>query len=328
MSSDVKEKKAFRPIFVVGAPRSGTTMLAVLLDRHSRIAMPPETQFFTESLPGMKKGMKKGMRREQMIDLALSNRRIVDLNLDRADLEGRFGKYPSDPSYLFRSILEAYSCARKKERPGEKSPKHLEHVPRILELYPDAKVICIIRDGRDVVRSLMNVSWAEPGNPRRLGLFCSEWIDLACLAMGYSRAYPKDRFRIVRYEDLLEEPMRELTRLCEFLGEAFEPGQLDLEVKSAVVPGWEGDWKGKSAQGLDPKRIEAWRRSGDKEQLWFMNCLMGAVLARLGYRDTGLAACPFLTRLRLLAVRIPYLKAVRPLSLFGLRALRLCRRGV
>lgn len=314
----------FSPIFVVGAPRSGTTMLAVLLDRHSRISIPPETAFFCEFLPKHWAGRPPGDR-EEMVDAALGFARIADLRLERAAVLERFAALEPTFPNLLRAILEAYAARRPGTRPGEKSPEHILHVPEIFEAYPKAQVVCIVRDGRDVVRSLEAVAWAKPHSPRRFELFCMDWADCARLADEYRRRYGADRYLFVRYEDVVLRPEAELTRVCEFLGVPFEPTQLDATGGSAVVPAWEKNWKGKATTALDPARVEAWRRQADPKQVWVMNSMMGRALRAMGYADTGLMGCPLWRRMWLGVRKVPYWGPLRPVALRALRAWRAVR---
>ncbi len=313
--------KYFRPIFIVGAPRSGTTLLAVLLDRHSQIAIPPETQFFADFLPSLLPSSAVSSR-EEKIELALSSPRIQDIGLAREQLLNVFSGLSNTWPCLLQAILALYAFGQNKNRVGEKSPKHVAHVPEILEVFPDAKIICLVRDGRDVVRSLEKVPWAEPDNSRRFSIFCMEWVDYAGLALQYQRQYTKEQFLLVKYENILLSPTVELEKICQFIGEEFEDGQLQITSESNVVPEWEGEWKNKSTAMLDPKRVEAWRRQADREQIWFMNSMMGKALGELGYDDTGLNDCPFFKKIMLFFQKLPCLPKIRPISLLLLKMLR------
>ncbi|MCP4024024.1 MAG: sulfotransferase, partial [Desulfobacteraceae bacterium] len=206
--------------------------------------------------------------------------------------------------------------------PGEKSPGHIRHVQTLLNLYPKSRIICVTRDGRDVVLSLLKVPWAEPDNPRRFRLFCMEWADLARLVLNFKNTLPKDRFTIVRYEDMLNHPENELARLCSFIGVKFEPGQLHPQESSTVVPVWEKQWKGNASQKLDKSRIEAWRKGTQKSKIMVMNSMMGRMLKKMGYKDTSLYGCSAGERLVLLIAKLPYLGPFRKISLSGLKVLR------
>ena len=281
-----EKKKLSPPVFIVGAPRSGTTLLAVLLDRHSNIAIGPETQFFTEFIPRYWEN-RLPETHEELVDSALQFKRIADFELDRDELLRYFKNYELSFANLLRAIIEVYALQRSKSRPGEKSPLHLNFVPALLEQFPGAKIICILRDGRDVVRSLLNVPWAIPDNPRRLGLFCIRWNDSVEEMLKYEQVLSPDVFMTVKFEDILRQPKLELEKICDFIGEEFEPAQLETAQPSSTVPEWEKDWKNKASETIDAGRIEAWRKSSDKKQFWIMNSMMGPLLKRLGYRDTA-----------------------------------------
>lgn len=320
----ISNTELFRPIFIVGAPRSGTTLLAVLLDRHSNIAIPPETQFFTEFLQ-IQLETSVANSREEKIDRALSFCRIQDIGIRTELVLEEFSRLPNTWPCLLQAILTVYSFGQKKKRVGEKSPKHIIHVPEILSAFPGAKIVCLVRDGRDVVRSLKKVPWAEPANPRRLNIFCMEWVDYAKLALRYQKQFTKDQFLLVKYENILCSPNHELSKICCFVGEEFEAGQLQITPESKVVPNWEGAWKSKSTTMLDPKRAEAWRTQADQKEIYFMNSMMGQALAKLGYQDTSLAGCLPIMRVVLCARKIPYLPVFRPVALLSLKLLRILK---
>lgn len=321
---NMKNKELRPPVFIVGAPRSGTTLLAVLLDRHSNIAIGPETQFFTEFIP-QNWDQRTPESYEQLVDSALSFKRIADFNFDRDQLLHHFKKYELSFASLLRAIIEVHALRSSKPRPGEKSPLHLQHVPALLTQFPESKIICVLRDGRDVVRSLIEAPWAIPKNPRRLGLFCIQWTDAVEQTIQYQKTLPPGRFMTVKFEDILRQPQPELEKICAFIGEKFEPTQLQPAQASSAIPDWEKKWKNKASETLDPGRIEAWRKSADQNQIWAMNSMMGDMLERMGYSDTKLEGCPPTMRAKLFIQKIPYQKRMRRISLLSLKALKVLK---
>lgn len=314
----------FRPIFIVGVPRSGTTLLAVLLDRHSRIAVPPETQFFSEFVPRhWAASAPRG--RAGLLEAALGFDRIADLGLDFDEVLQRYRELEATPAGLLRALLEAYAVARGVDRPGEKTPDHLEHVATLLSSYPEAKVIAIVRDGRDVVLSLQATPWARADSPRRFWLFCLKWSDAASRVMELRREWEPERFRVVKYEALLQDPEGQLRKISELIGEEFETTLLDPASQTQAVPTWEAEWKDKARGALDPSRVGAWRREASQEQIWAMNSMMGRALRELGYGQTELSGCPLWRRFALALFGAMHWPLLRRAAVTCLRALRRLR---
>ena len=283
----------FRPCFVVGNERSGTTLLTVLLGRHSELATTPETHFL--SLVPRKK-TRRTLTHAELLDQLFAASHTADMKLDRARLTERFNKFPADYASLFRAMLEEYAAehAPGKTRIGEKTPLHLLGVPTLMEWYPQGRVVCIVRDGRDVVLSLLNMSW---NHEHRLRPLCMNWMRLLKIAEDYQQQYP-ERFLLIKYEDLLDKPQEILQQVDEFLGLKFEPQQLDASAQPTnVVPDAERGWKGQALEQVDPSRKATWKKKATRQQLLVMNTLMGKSLQHMGYGETE-TQCSMAERIR------------------------------
>jgi len=291
----------FQPCFIVGCERSGTTLLAVLLDRHSQIAITPETHFLS-LVP--RRMPHSPLTHEQLLDRLFANPHTAELKLDRGKLADRFSRMPADFAALFRALLEEFSATHGQGKPrvGEKTPLHLLEVPTLLEWFPDARVLCIVRDGRDVVLSLMSMPWCSE---RRLRPLCCLWIRLLRLAEKFSRDFP-DRFLLLRYEDLLQSPCETLGQIDQFLGLSLEPAQFDISLPTHVVPESELTWKGLALRQFDLSRINAWKSKAAADQQLAMNALMGKHLRRMNYSDTTLPPMPFRARLANFFANLPF----------------------
>ncbi len=239
---------AFRPCFIVGNERSGTTLLTVLLGRHSQLATTPETHFLS-LIP--RKSIGRIPTHSELLDRLFASPHTVDMKINRDRLTEHFGRYPADYASLFRALLEEYAAehAPGKTRIGEKTPLHLLGVPTLLEWYPEAKIVCIVRDGRDVVLSLLNMSW----NPEhRLRPLCMNWIRLLKIAEGYRTRFP-EQFLLIRYEDLLDQPEQLLKQVDAFLGLPFEPEQLVAALNPPMwCPMQSADGRGKRSNASIP----------------------------------------------------------------------------
>ena len=275
-----------RPIFVVGCGRSGTTLLAVLLDRHSQIAMTPETHFYDRFF--RRYGYDQTLDTHEKLIAALDREpRFHDMKLDTAQVLERFRLYPCDCKHLFLALLEEYGHKHNKPRVGEKTPDHLEFIPKIVEWFPSARIICIMRDGRDVAQSFMQVHWTR--KHKRLQGMVWRWCAKTCLE--YLKRFP-DHMIYVRLEDLLREPSSVMSRIADFVGVTFEATQLQAQTHTSVVLEHETQWMGKARQELDPSRIAAWTRKTSPQEKWMMNSMMGVYLRHFNYPDAGMDGCP------------------------------------
>ena len=309
----------FEPVFVVGGRRSGTTLLATLLDRHSQIAVPPETHFFGHFRRRIEDP--SVLQHGELVAEFLANQRALDMKLDPVRLLDRFRRYPADLAHLFRASLEEYASAFGKPRPGEKTPGHLEFVPTILQWFPDAKVVCIIRDGRAAVLSAARLGW-RGGDIVGLSMI---WRQSVRWMFAWERQYPRSFLR-VRYEDLLQDSTGTLDIVDRFVGIRFEAGQLDVSVPTHAVPDWEAKWKAKSAAELDAGRLNAWRREASEEEQWLMNLVLGRDLRRLDYPDTAVWSTVSPRLLRYAAARVAHAVRVYSPLRTGLRRLRVLSR--
>jgi hypothetical protein len=273
-----KKSAAATPFFVVGYPRSGTTLLSVLLDRHSQVAVCPETNFFI--------GMCQVDRASNATDPANLVKRFVngfrtrDLNLDETELLGELSQSSPTGGNLLLSALRVYGRKHGKQCVGEKTPDHWRFVPQLLDLYPQARVIWIARDGRDTILSLSKAPWRPHWD---LEYHAWHWrVAIDC--MLEFEALGAERVLRVKFEDLVSRPETELARICGFIGVDFEPRQLDTTVRSDVVPEWERPWKYRALMSPDPQRIGAAARELSSDQLQLFTKVMQPNLLRLGYR--------------------------------------------
>jgi Sulfotransferase family len=275
----------FRPVFVVGSERSGTTLLAVLLGRHSSLAMTPETHFFRLVPKGQSES---SLSHDQLLDRFLANKTSAELGLNMDALRDRFAACPPNYASLLRCVLQQFAADRLKPRCGEKTPLHLLNVPTIIQWFPDVRIVGIVRDGRDVVLSLQKMPWATE---RRLRPLCWRWIQLLRLARRWQRLFPQN-FLLIRYEDLLRSPEPALRRLDEFAGLPFEETQLNPDMATQVVDAQSEPWKAAALDKIDPARISGWKSKATAEQIRIMNSLMGPALRDCGYEDTTCRPAP------------------------------------
>ena len=196
-------RRPLPPIFVIGSPRSGTTLLRLLLDSHPRISCGEETHFLRdlEAIVGR--------------DWPL----VASYGLPRdwwlARIRGLYGDFQAE--VLARSG---------KARWAEKDPTYTLHLAFIEELFPDALFVHLLRDGHDVVASFRD-RWGYRSAARAAR---TEWARYVERRHGRSAgAWTRERFLELRYERLVADPEAEARRLFDFLGEAWHPEVLDFD---------------------------------------------------------------------------------------------------
>lgn len=265
------------PFFIVGHERSGTTLLAAAFDRHSRVAVPPETHFFTDVCPA-----RQAHRRADcafMVNHLFRGNRIRDLNLSPQELFHRIeGAHPTW-SQLFVEVLRLYAESRGKTRVGEKTPNHWRVVPQLLDLFPGSRAIWVVRDARDTVLSLMKVPWKRHSN---LALHGVQWR-ITTERMLACESQFAGRILRVKFEDLVTTPQAQLERACRFIGINFEPQQLDPSTKTEAIPQWELPWKSRVLCPPDPSRIGTAARELPEKSMRLLNSIVGACMRQLQY---------------------------------------------
>jgi hypothetical protein len=213
------------PVIVLGVGRSGTTLLRVLLDRNSTLAIPYES-FFVPQLAH------RHGRRPQL-------GRFLD-DLGRLQTLDGWGITPDDVRPRLRegmttgeaiaAIFETYAERQGKERWGDKTPLYMQQLPLLERLFPDAIWIHLIRDGRDAALSFLELppgfSGRKWGQPHSVAQFAARWRTEILAARQLGRR-AGSRYLELHYEDLVTEPERELRRVCEHASLPWEAGMLD-----------------------------------------------------------------------------------------------------
>jgi hypothetical protein len=272
-----------QPIFIVGSPRSGTTLLAGLLGAHSRMVCGPETEFFTVLQPANRGNQlcRAATWPDEAANYLCSITHEQPIHeyygISRLEVIAFLKHKKRHPSTILESLTVPYMTRHGKQRWVEKTPTHLIYTREIRRCYPDAPIIRIIRDPRDVALSLLNVPWG----PSTFAAACLHW---QFFDERSARFFETDRnTRTVRFEDLVQHPEEELRKLCDFIGEEFEPGMMDTSESVTHVNPTRITWKQKAGQQLDPSRIGVWQRETTVEQQSQAEALIGDRLRYYGY---------------------------------------------
>lgn len=244
-----------QPAFIVGAVRSGTTLLRLMLDHHPELAFHFEFEFAVDQI--LPDGSFPQVA--QYHDY-LSQHRVFELS------EGVIDPSLSYPE-LVNSFLEQKRCRENKTLVG--ATVH-HHIDRIQHLWPEAKYIHLLRDGRDVARSCKMMGWA--GNMYHA---VDRWIEAELTWEKLRKQIPTERKLEVRYEDLICEPEATLTRICQFLRVDFDQRIYDYASTSTY-------------EMPDEKLIAQWRCKLSEEEIQLAESRISQMLTERGYELSGL----------------------------------------
>ncbi|PSB03827.1 sulfotransferase [Merismopedia glauca CCAP 1448/3] len=244
-----------KPVFLVGSERSGTTLLRLMLDHHPQLAWCNEFEY--------------------VVDLVASDGEWPKLEQYYEWLEihriFQATKFTIDPDLNYPQLVNSF-LLQKLERTGKPlvgATVH-RHFDRLLHIWPDARFIHIIRDGRDVARSYIDMGWA--GN---VWAGATGWIEAEQLWQKLSSAIPPERRTDVIYEDLIAEPEKTLTRLCEFIGIPYDSQMLTYPEDTTY-------------DAPNPKLTQQWRRKLSENEIQLTESRMADMLVERGYDLSGL----------------------------------------
>jgi hypothetical protein len=262
------------PVFVVGMNGSGTTMLLDCLGRHPALyAFPKETRLIPYLMA----------RQDAYGDLAVdANFRALwddvrtlavfrEVNGHVAvPLPDDWREHPRSLAAILDAVFCHFACQHGKRRWCEKTPQHVQHLLGLAELFPAARFVHVIRDGRDCAVSFHRRWKRQP----ELTVF--RWKKVVSMGRAHGQRLGTARYLEVRYEDLTAAPEQSLRRICQFLGLEFNPAVLH-SAQPYLKAGGQG------RRGGLQRNSGKWRSYFKPRTLDGLERIAGATLASCGY---------------------------------------------
>lgn len=287
-----------RPIVVMGCPRSGTTMLQLMLHAHPNIAIPPETRFVLTAYQerGRFGDLTDPANRRALARWIVDRpaTKFADLGLDADEVTERIVAGPPTLGSALGIVFRAYAERFGKPRWGDKRPAYLSNIDVIRQLFPDAQIVNIVRDGRDCVASLNEMPWHHADIYHTI----AQWAAAVDHSRRAARSLPADSYCEISYERLVASPEQELTRLCAYLGEEYHPAMCEPSRVAPVAVPEKKVWHKRTHQPVTTEQIGSWARRLAPEQLALCEALLGSRLRRLGYQLSGTGRATPRQRLR------------------------------
>lgn len=268
-----------RPVFISGCPRSGTSLLGTALGAHPEICSVPESQFKIEALSGLSLDSEVG-RYWDAIEKSIRTRRFRSWSkcLERVDPAAASGA--GSFADVVDLVVRAYAAGSGKPQASvwaDDTPSNKNFLATLFRLFPNAKAIHIVRDGRAVANSVQQRDWG-PNTAFFAGLW---WLAHISLALAAEQKFPPERIRRVHYEALALRPRETLTELCEWLGIGFSDQMLDASFYKPDSRSAKFNPLTKQAPRAD--RVEAWRESLSPREIEIFESVTKEMLEYLGY---------------------------------------------
>lgn len=262
------------PIFIVGVPRSGTTLLRVMLDSHPRICCGPEFKLLSG---------------------------IAEMYLTMTDprfgsIMQSYGNTTEDLQLRFRGFINGlmanFCRAEGKSRWAEKTPQNSYYLAPLGEIFPDARFIHLLRDGRDVACSLLTMDWIDvsghkPHYLETMAAAAEFWRD-AVRNVRNQASQPGLVGRVleVRYEALVTEPAATMRHLLAFLGEEWDDAVLSHHTKDrSSEAGMTDAGQEQVLQPLNQNALSRWQVDMQPADRAAFQVQAGDLLHELGYAD-------------------------------------------
>lgn len=279
--------------FFVGCGRSGTTLLRAMIDSHPMFAVPAETQFILT--------LAERRRRYEIANGFAIDPFLHDV-FHHTDLSATWGigieslrdelrrRPPKDYPDAVRALFGVYAGLRGKPLYANKTPIHVLRMPALLELFPDARFIHVIRDGRNVALSFLDSAFG----PESVVGCALRWRRYVSRGITSGPRLGEGRYLEIRYEDLVRDPASTARSVCGFIGVPFDDHMLKYFDRADEILGHIDHPESHSRLRLPPTPgLRDWRTEMSTDDVARFDAIAGPLLSRLGYerrsQGTGVA---------------------------------------
>lgn len=263
-----------QPIFIGGCGRSGTTMLASMLGVNNQVIVTPESQFKIE-LP-----TPNSFDIEKLVKWLRSNKRFAawNMNLDSARYKSQNASYSQQEfmNWLVWEFAHQTMSEGDYKYWVDHTPLNILTYEKLFKIYPEAKIVNLVRDGRAVASSVLPLDW---GPTTILGA-SDFWRESIVEGANAENMYPDNVMR-VHYESLLLNTEETLEKLCLWLGITFSPDMCSSS--GFAVPSVTKKQHALVGKGVDKSRLSAWRNKLTAREIECFEAECSEMLIRFGY---------------------------------------------
>lgn len=285
-------------IFILGNPRSGTSLFRLMLNQHSEIVAPPECGFLQWWYNKYKDWTAKdnfSKRLDLFLEDIFTSKKIETWELNRNLLRKYIlTKNPQNYGDLAECVYLTYDSHPENIRViADKNNYYINHIPELKNIWPDALFIHLIRDGRDVACSYLDVNKLQtnspykPQLPKSVEQIAKEWTKNN-FKISQLKEDNSEKYLLVRYEDVVLNTQKTLTKVCNFFDLDFELGMLEYYKLSGAKkpePLQTLDWKKKTLEQPDQNKINRYKIDLTEEQIYLFNKIASTELDYYGYKS-------------------------------------------
>ena len=296
MTKDLTSK--FRPIYIVGNSRSGTTLMADILRKHHDIFVFHELHFFenlwtpadTSKVISRSKGVRLCARLLSIQENGYRARHDLARYTDRAkSIIATIVTEELTTIEVYEALLKYVTLTNDRAFLAEKTPRNVFYIAEILELFPGARIINMIRDPRDVLASQKN-KWKRHSRRKdlrslreslRLGM---NYHPITTSKLWNASVRAAERFSqdprvfFLRFEDLIFQPKRMLQKVCDFLEVELHESMMSVRKMASSF-----EFDNLNHCGFDSKTVERWKSTLRPSELYYCQSLNRDEMKRYGY---------------------------------------------
>jgi hypothetical protein len=289
------------PIFLLGSPRSGTTLLRLLLSAHPDIVIAPESSFLTWFAPTYGDWTEADCDTERsatFVDDLMAARKFVTWGIDAASVRGAIqSRRPQSYVELASIPYELYcdKVGKPNARWGDKNNIHMDFVPQINEMFPDCVFLHIVRDVRDCftsgedIRKLASDSPYKPNLAADATEFATGWDTQNQHTLADLASIDSNRWASIRYEDLVVDARATLAPVLESWGMAWDDAMLAFHEENRakqLEPVETSDWKKLVSQPITASQVGRFREQLREDDIAALESAALTTLTQFRYLDS------------------------------------------
>ena len=271
-------------------------MVRVMLEQHPEMAIPPESYWpLTLWRRRARYESDGGFDVGRFADDLAVNEGFNNFGLDGAQLRARLqAESPAGYADAVRAVYAEYARSVGKSRSGDKTPPFVLHMDLLAELFPEARFVHVIRDGRDVALSLREAHFDAP---RTVTGAARYWRERVRRGRASGVRFRPERYLEVRYEDVVVDPRSALERVCAFIELEFTDRMLDYGPRARATIRVQDRARESTALTPPVAGLRDWRSEMPSRDVAAFEAIAGAMLSELGY-ERAFATPPVTARLR------------------------------